>query len=256
MDDYDEIINTINRHFEHTPWNSPGEGKETIRKQWHELRTGKNNDRELATITKLLIIYCQLDIIQKANAPGRNMNWNEVWENMKLCTILVRSSINMLKGRWLAPRLGAICNSHVHDIKNRLETKQHVVYYICSPWNKHAYVGQTKDSRGWQYRIQEEIRTAKKVFYMRKKSKRKLGDMRTVDRKMGLLGFYNWIAIPVSLMGNHTTLQRREKIEEDIRRRLQPTMNMKNNPLAYIWIDKTHRGRERGRKPRWKRLSK
>lgn len=105
----------------------------------------------------------------------------------------------------------------------RLNTKKHVVYYICSPWTKHAYVGQTKDEKTWAGRIQTEIRTAKNIFYERKK--KKFGEVRKVDRMMGVMGFYNWIAIPVVLLPNTTELTYRLKVEEDIRRRLQPTMN-------------------------------
>ena len=248
LDNYEDIKNKIHKifHNESIPWDSPENGVKSLINEWHNLQRLTQSYRcqkspmikKLRSITKLLVLYCQMIIIIAANAPGRNMRWHTVWKTMKLYTILVRSTTHIMKARWLEPRLGKIGSNSIEKIKNRLETKDHVVYYICSPITKHAYVGQTKDDRGWQYRIQEEIRTAKRVFYSRKNNKM-LGSLRTVDRKMGIIGFFNFIAIPVSRMGSNTTLQYREKIEEDIRRRLQPTMNMKNNPLAHLYWDKT-----------------
>ena len=129
----------------------------------------------------------------------------------------------------------------------RLNTNFHVVYYICSPWTKHAYVGQTKDKKTWKARIQTEIRTAKNVFYQRKREK--LGKIRKVDRMMGTLGFFTWTVMPVALLHNHTTLIYRLKVEQDVIRRLQPTMNT---------FGKNIKPRKRfpvfqKREPRWKR---
>ena len=45
-------------------------------------------------------------------------------------------------------------------------------------------------------------RKAKKVFYLRKKAS--LNNFRTVERRMGILGFFAWIIIPVVRQRNHT----------------------------------------------------
>ena len=75
-------------------------------------------------------------------------------------------------------------------------------------------------------RIQQEIRTAKNVFYDRKKR----APERRVDRMMGVLGFYNWGAIPIKIMKRETTtIHTKLRMEVAAIRLFQPTMNTKHN---------------------------
>ena len=260
------IVDLIGAEFKAMPWKSPQEGitllypigkhHRRLYSQDHVRYRQLEKQKILRIITKTLILYCQANVILHARGPDQSMQWKQMWENIKMCTILVRCTTHILPGKWLDPRLGSIggfshSNEHiVEDIEDLLNTDQHVVYYIASPFNKHAYVGQTKDDRGWEYRTQEEIRTAKNVFYARKKTP--LKGLRTVDFVMGVLGFFNWIVIPIVTLGQHTTLSERTRVEEDMRRRLQPTMNSSNNPLARTFR-KNFIYESGMRKPRWKR---
>lgn len=264
-DDYETIVSDMQSRFEAMPWADADEGIDLLFNYWKLHRESYMKARRkkvkddliviLRILTKTLILYCQMNIITYAGSPDQRMSWQKVWSNIKRCTVLVRCSSQFLPGRWLKTRLGCIGNSKsesiIEDTEKLLETDEHVVYYIASPFNKHGYVGQTKDERGWSYRAQEEIRTAKKVFYMRKKAP--LYDFRTVERRMGVLGFFSWVILPVVTLGKETTLNERQRVEEDVRRRLQPTMNSKNNPLAHLAWRKSFRYGKVQRPPRWAR---
>ena len=67
---------------------------------------------------------------------------------MKICTAVVRcASKDILKNSWLPNRLGAIGPDSYDRILNRLNTEDHVIYYIFSPWTKEACIEAVKGSK-------------------------------------------------------------------------------------------------------------
>jgi hypothetical protein len=86
------------------------------------------------------------------------------------------------------------------------------VYYIFSNWTKHAYVGQTKDNKGWEKRIQTEIREAREETRRRMSNRRNRNEKRRkIERVMADNGWYRWLVIPAKELGKNTTLRRREE---------------------------------------------
>ena len=156
-----------------------------------------------------------------------------------------------MKPFWLKNRYGKI-RSNTECLHALLNTKNQVVYYFANLWTKHAYVGETNNKMGWQYRIQQEVRTAKKIYYSRHKTKQQV--RRYADRIMGNMGFFTWCVMPIYTLNKDSTKQDRLQKEKEAIQRLQPTMNTKHT-WGYKW-DKTFLRKKNDRHQRWRRLRK
>ena len=120
-------------------------------------------------LTKILIFYCQAQGIIYTRGQNQNMDWKNTWKYIQIGSLITRCMAKSMTEPWLKVRLGNIGKSDLSSVIKRLNPKGDVVYYIASALTRHAYVGQTGDEKGWQQRLHTEIRTAKTVFYDRKK---------------------------------------------------------------------------------------
>ena len=198
----------------------------------------------------MLITY-QLNILIAGNAPNTPMNWKRMWKYIRKQSLLMKRNTNILKPFWLKNRYGKI-RSNTECLHALLNTKDQVVYYFANLWTKHAYVGETNNKMGWQYRIQQEVRTAKKIYYSRHKTKQQV--RRYADRIMGNMGFFTWCVMPIYTLNKDSTKQDRLQKEKEAIQRLQPTMNTKHT-WGYKW-DKTFLRKKNDRHQRWRRLRK
>jgi hypothetical protein len=126
---------------------------------------------------------------------------------------------------WIRDKLHPISPTTAHQIEAKLNTEHDVIYYIFNYENKHSYIGQTKDTRGWKARIQTELRDARNAAakgHIRDHVKRK------VDQYMAEHRWFKWMVIPIHLFQENSTLELRTQVEEDYRRRLNATLNTKH----------------------------
>ena len=66
---------------------------------------------------------------------------------------------------------------------------------------------------------------------------------------MAITGWNRWMIIPVKLLGEHTTLNERETEEENMRRCMQPTLNMKTKVGKTYYKHNMRRSYNKERKP-------
>ena len=252
MDDYDKIIQNINNTYKTTKYQTIENYERVIENEWiftqHELK--RTNVNRARMIVRIMLITYQLNTLIAGNAPKLPMNWKRMWKYIKKQSILMKKNTNILEPYWLNNRYGKI-RSNTESLDQLVNTKDQVVYYFANLWTKHAYVGETNNKMGWQYRIQQEIRTAKKVYYSRHKTTRQK-IYRYADRIMGYMGFFTWCVMPIYTLNKDSTKQDRLQKEKEAIQRLQPTMNTKHT-WSYKW-DRTFLRKKNGRHQRWRRL--
>ena len=196
MDDYNKILTEINTAYEGTIFKEITSLERTMGLEWiiTQKRLRRTNQNRAQMLVKLLLITYQLNILIAANAPKKAMNWKRTWKYIRKQSILTKKNSDILKPYWLKNRYGKI-RSNREYLPRLMDTKEQVVYYFANIWTKHAYVGETNNSKGWQYRIQQEIRTAKGIFYDRHKQLKTT--TRYADRIMGYVGFFTWCVMPI-----------------------------------------------------------
>lgn len=85
--------------------------KYLFNKQTREVWEERSYNRDLLkTLSKILIIYGQFEVIKYAKQFGKNMNWLEVWKNIKITSAITKCMSGILTARWLKPRMGSIAN--------------------------------------------------------------------------------------------------------------------------------------------------
>lgn len=116
---YNRIVNTINENFIEWPWQNSTGGIEVMFTVWRKLFLRYKEERWdkpsyevrlLNTVAKIVIIYGQFEIIKFANPYGKNMNWQSLWERLKMVTAITKCMSTTLTAKWLQPRLGSIAS--------------------------------------------------------------------------------------------------------------------------------------------------